>query len=490
MQKQRIRVKPDGTIDFQHEGNADLKDLSGVSQTSPPRLKSTIPPPVTPLRRKWTFLKASRRRLQRNALIFTLLVHLIGTFFLIQFIRDPIVEEDAIFIDWVELSERKRTLVKPKEIKALSVEPTAPREAFRKASTTVRVNAMPTESEAPPQLQPGLTENLAVGTTDNTLTRGQTETRVPRGLDDGVRLGGKSLRPGSKGSGFDTFRRGSAAGEGSTPTTVAHDLTTRVAEDELGAVLEGTARQPSGHIRIVRLKHGLSDWWQDPTAIPSFAKWLDENTQLQVDMTYAGGSLPLTDDRILNAPMVIMTGHDKDIAVGRNLNKEGPLATGLTRAERAQLRKYIIERGGMLFFDDCGFNGNFAALAQNELQRTFPEYPLRNIDHTHELYTVYYQLPRPPRGGDVFWGNLNKGDSGGYFPTESQFRFQKGITINRRLAVVFNRKDYLCSMETAEVGSRALLRMRRSDDVHRFMTNLLIYQMTYGGNTDRSGFKR
>ena len=163
---------------------------------------------------------------------------------------------------------------------------------------------MPTDIEAPPQLQPGLTENLAVGTTDNTLTRGQTETRVPRGLDDGVRLGGKSLRPGGRGtggrgSGFDTFRRGSAVGEGSTPTTVAHDLTTRVAEDELGAVLEGTARQPSGHIRIIRLKHGLSDWWQDPTAIPSFAKWLDENTQLQVDMTYAGGSLPLTDDRIL-----------------------------------------------------------------------------------------------------------------------------------------------------------------------------------------------
>ena len=56
----------------------------------------------------------------------------------------------------------------------------------------------------------------------------------------------------------------------------------------------------------------------------------------------------------------------------------------------------------MLFFDDCGFNGNFAAIVQNELQRTLPEYPLRNIDHTHELYTVYYQLPRPPRGGDGF----------------------------------------------------------------------------------------
>ena len=104
-------------------------------------------------------------------------------------------------------------------------------------------------------------------------------------------------------------------------------------------------------------------------------------------------------------------------------------------------------------------------IVKNELQRTFPKYPLNNIDHTQELYTIYYQLPGPPSGGDVFWGNLNTGDNGGYSPGESQFRFQKGITINRRLAVLYSRKDYIYSMETAEVGSRALLRMRRSNDI-------------------------
>ena len=57
----------------------------------------------------------------------------------------------------------------------------------------------------------------------------------------------------------------------------------RVGEDRLGAVLEGDAQSPAGHIRIVRLKHSLSDWWQDPSAIPSFAKWLEEK-RLRVDM--------------------------------------------------------------------------------------------------------------------------------------------------------------------------------------------------------------
>ena len=84
-------------------------------------------------------------------------------------------------------------------------------------------------------------------------------------------------------------------------------------------------------------------------------KWLMDNTRIRADMKYKGGSLRLTDPDIQDAPLVFMTGHDTDIAVGRGLNKEGPLSEGFTAAERAALRKYIVERGGMLFFDDCGF---------------------------------------------------------------------------------------------------------------------------------------
>ena len=78
---------------------------------------------------------------------------------------------------------------------------------------------------------------------------------------------------------------------------------------------------------------------------------------------------------------------------------------------------------------------------------------------------------------------------GVYRPISSKFAYQKGISIGSRLAVVYNRKDYLCSMETAEVDSRARLRDRRSPDVHRFMTNLLVYAMKYGGNTNRTNYQ-
>ena len=255
----------------------------------------------------------------------------------------------------------------------------------------------------------------------------------------------------------------------------------KVPQEKLGGILEGTGNEIRGHIRLIRLKHGLSDWWQDPTAIPALIKWLETHTAIRADINFAGGALSLTDPEIMDAPLVIMTGHDKDITAGRGLARDGPLQAGFTLEERADLRKYIVEKGGMLFFDDCGFNGLFAHIVADELKQIFPEYPLEILPHTHEIYNIHYTLPKPPTGGDVFWGNENNAQ-----PT--QFRFQKGITIDGRLAVLYNRKDYMCAMETAEIESRTMLRLRRSTDVYRFMSNLLIYALKYGGNTDRSRY--
>ena len=470
-------------------------------QLTPAPCPAKMPFPSQSFTVRQRLQKATRKRRNRRALAITLLLHIIGLFLLVYTIQPTEIMEDTIVVDFVEPPREKRQTIKqkPRQVKRMPTKATSVNQHL--VDTTAKVQTDVTQFEtpeavdidldAPDSLRPDelATDARLNPTGDITSGTGGTSHGLGRG-GVGERTAGNARR-GFGGGKF--LGKGQGTGEGDATHTPDADLITKVDDDKLGAILEGNPFELRGHIRIIRLKHSLSDWWQDPSAIPSFAKWLQENTQLRVDMTYEGGSLQLTDDRILNAPLVIMTGHDKDITVGRGLDKKHgtmPLSEGFTSAEQAQLRKYIVEREGMLFFDDCGFNGNFAAIVQNELQRTFPEYPLRNIDHTHELYTIWYQLPGPPSGGDVFWGNLNTGDSGGYFPGESQFRFQKGITINRRLAVLFNRKDYMCSMETAEVGSRALLRLRRSNDVHRFMTNLLIYQMRYGGNVDRSRFNK
>ena len=154
------------------------------------------------------------------------------------------------------------------------------------------------------------------------------------------------------------------------------------------------------------------------------------------------------------------------------------MTDGFIAEERANLRRYIVERGGMLMFGDCGFDGLFAEQIARELRRIFPEYPLKDIPHNHENYSLNYQLALPLRGGNVFWGAAGTG--GVYQRVSSKFACQKGISIDSRLAVVYNRKDYMCTMDTAEVDSRARLQDRRSPDVHRFMTNLLGYARKYG----------
>ena len=292
----------------------------------------------------------------------------------------------------------------------------------------------------------------------------------------------QSRGAGTADTGFTDFLDGSLPTDGLRDgADIALRYSVKVPKEKLGGVLEGTGTEIQGHIRLIRLKHSLSDWWQDPTAIPALIRWLETHTPIRADLSFAGGALRLTDPQIMDAPLIIMTGHDKDITVGRGLAKDGPLQTGFTPEERAALREYIVDKGGMLFFDDCGFNGLFAHIVADELNHIFPEYLLEIIPHDHEIYSIHYHLPKPPTGGDVFWGNENNAQ-----PT--QFRYQKGIIIDKRLAVVYNRKDYMCAMETAEIESRTMLRLRRSTDVYRFMSNLLIYALKYGGNTDRTGY--
>ena len=250
--------------------------------------------------------------------------------------------------------------------------------------------------------------------------------------------------------------------------------------DEFGSRIDEDNGIVRGHISLLRLKHDMSDWWQDPTAITSLTKWLRDHTpSITADMKYAGGSLSLTDEDILKAPLLIMTGHDQAMSVSyRRLADLNSQASGFSSEERAALRKYILDHNGMLFFDYCGDGGNeksFATLVETELRTVFPEYPLTTLEIQHEIFRCYFKLERTPVGGSAFWGTNYKGGN-------EKWRHIKGISVQGqfgkpRLAVVFCPLDYLCSMETAEIDSRAPLSARRSSDVYRFMTNMFVYQM-------------
>ena len=438
---------------------------------------------------------AKQRR--NRALIFSLIVHAIAIIATAIWLLKPLIEqaEDTIVVDFVPPPPR---IHRPKKIIREVQQSEAPATASIENPAAKRLPAsmssLPQISEKPKLEAPSLStvaklapspESILAATKTNLLTieRGSGEIdgrdtghgseKIGEGV--GRRGGGSSTGLGnltqSGGTGQDAF------GEGISDTIGGYE---DEIGDKLGSILDEESGIVRGHIRLIRLKHAMSDWWQDPTAIPSLIKWLRDNTPtITADMRYAGGALPLTDRRTMDAPLLIMTGHDQAMAGSyQRLTEHNSQASGFSDAERAALRKYILDYNGMLFFDYCGDGGNeqsFANLVETELRTVFPEYPLATLEVQHEVFQCYYKLTRTPAGGSTFWRTGYKGGN-------NKYRFIKGISVpgrldKDRLAVVFCPLDYLCSMETAEIDSRAPLSARRSSDVYRFMTNMFVYQM-------------
>jgi len=251
---------------------------------------------------------------------------------------------------------------------------------------------------------------------------------------------------------------------------------------EPGGKVVGRGKDIKGVFRLVRLKHNLADWWDDPTSVIGIAQWLNANTQIRTDMNVEGGALQLTDANLLKAPLALMTGHDPAI-VQKNLGRfqqagSVNLQERFTQPERTALRKYLLERGGMLFFDECGHNALTFPLKRkliSELQAALPEYLVMPIPKEHEIYTCFYNMGPPP-GAAQFWIH---GVSG---PTP---KYLEGLFIDGRLAVVLSGRDYLCAAETVKVHSGKICRV---SSVYRFLTNVAVYSLIHGKISDYSDY--
>ena len=427
--------------------------------------------------------RAKQRR--NRALIFSVIVHAIAIIVIAIWLLKPLVEQekDSITVDFVPLPQGIHV---PKKIvqevsqnnAAASIQDPAVQRpsAFTVPipDTMVQPRVEPPVDSTVANLTPSAEAILKVNSPTIQTGSGEINGRST-GEEVGRRDSGSGTGLGnltqSDGIGQDAFGEGVSDIVGSYEDEIG---------DQLGSIIDEEDGVVRGHIRLIRLKHAMSDWWQDPTAIPSLIKWLSEHVPtITADMRYAGGALSLTDEDILKAPLLIMTGHDQAMSGSyQRLAEHNSQASGFSDTERAALRKYILDYNGMLFFDYCGDGGNeksFATLVETELRTVFPEYPLATLNIQHEVFQCYFKLERTPVGGSAFWGTNYKGGN-------NKWRHIKGISVQGRLgkprlAVVFCPLDYLCSMETAEVDSRAPLSARRSTDVYRFMTNMFIYQM-------------
>ena len=439
------------------------------------------------------------KRHRNGALFLSLIVHVIGVIVTAVLILKPRIEQmvdNSITVAFIESQQRihapkkivrvvkrRQPTAAPSISSAAANLPKASLSSIPHITDTPHLEVPPPPTAAAPAPSPEAILSAA-DVNSPTVERGSGD--IERG-DAALGLGnsGEIVRQqrGDSGVSLGNLMQSGGSGQDAFGEGVLDTLGTYKSEigNKLGSIIDEEDGIVRGHIRLIRLKHDMSDWWQDPTAIPSLIKWLREHARsITADMEYAGGALLLTDDRIMDAPLLIMTGHDQAMSVSyQQLADRNSQTSGFSDAERAALRKYILDHNGMLFFDYCGNGGNeksFARLVETELRTIFPEHPMKTLDDMrHEIFQGYFKLTKTPVGGSAFWGTGYKGGN-------NKWRYIRGISVpgrlgKPRLAIVFCPLDYLCSMETAEIDSRAPLASRRSSDVYRFMTNMFIYQM-------------
>ncbi len=259
---------------------------------------------------------------------------------------------------------------------------------------------------------------------------------------------------------------------------------------EPGGRIVGKGRDIRGVFRFTRLRHDLSDWWADASALNAFTKWLNEKTQIRTDMNVEGGALKLTDASVMKSPMLIMTGHDPALVASSQALKQLDTRrkdSQFSQSEAVSLRRYLVEKGGLLIFDDCGFYGaaqSMTRLFLTNMRYIMPEYQVGRIPNSHEIYHNFYQMGGPPIGFDIYQPGRTISRFSTHFSLPSR-NFLEGILISDKLSVLVIRRDYMCAMEAVSLPSRPV---HYSPSVYRFMTNVAIYALTHGKISDYSGY--
>ena len=259
---------------------------------------------------------------------------------------------------------------------------------------------------------------------------------------------------------------------------------------EPGGRVVGKGRDIRGVFRFTRLRHDLSDWWADASALNTFAKWLNEKTRIRTDMNVKGGALKLTDANVMKSPMLIMTGHDPALVANSERLKQLDTRrkdSQFSQSEAVSLRRYLVEKGGLLIFDDCGFHAaarSMTHLFLANMRYIMPEYHVGRIPNSHEIYHNFYQMGGPPIGFDIYQPGRTIARFSPHLSLPSR-NFLEGIFIGDKLSVLVIRRDYMCAMEAVSLPSRPV---HYSPSVYRFMTNVAIYALTRGKISDYSGY--
>lgn len=155
------------------------------------------------------------------------------------------------------------------------------------------------------------------------------------------------------------------------------------------------AQQKEGsQFQIARLKYnGGGDWYNGPTEEPNLLKFVQQNTNIDVDPEYQ--FVDLSSDKLFSYSFLFMTGH-------------GNIAFSDYEVQR--LRTFLTNGGFLYADDDYGMDLAF----RREMKKVFPEQNLVELPFSYGLYHCQFQFPngvpkihehngKPPQGFGIFF---------------------------------------------------------------------------------------
>lgn len=199
---------------------------------------------------------------------------------------------------------------------------------------------------------------------------------------------------------------------------------------------------------FARLRYDSGDWDYNPKVAANILNSVVEYTNIPV---YPEEVVITADsDELLSFPFLFMTGHR---------------LVRFSEAERGRLKTFV-ERGGLLFSDDCNHDvaGLYATSFEQEMHRAFPALAtLEKLPRSHPLYHAFFQFPEgPPQTAHELngWGDDLVHD------------YLRGIEHNGRVGVLYSNKDYGCEWDYDWRNKRF-----QRDDNTRFGVNVVVYAM-------------
>ncbi|MBA3342796.1 MAG: DUF4159 domain-containing protein [Gemmatimonadaceae bacterium] len=193
-------------------------------------------------------------------------------------------------------------------------------------------------------------------------------------------------------------------------------------------------------------RYESGDWDSAPTVPANLIDSVARYTQIET--APSGAIVSLSSTRLLDYPLVYLTGH---------------LPFRFTEAERANARR-LVERGGMIFIDDHNHDvgGVFHKTAVEEITRTFST--PRELPNDHALYNCFFRFDDgPPATSHELngWGD------------NLVHKNLQAVMAGDRIGVLYSNKDY-----SSEWNYHPDSKRFSTIDNTRFGVNIIVYALT------------